>query len=73
MHQAVLNELRSGIHILQSQDNQIVEEATSLLQGMKSEMEAMNKRITSNSIQLLAQQNTNKKNTRRNDGIDRKG
>jgi len=61
MHQAVLKELRSGIHILQSQDNQIVEEATSLFQGMKSEMEAINKRITSNSIQLLAHQNTNKK------------
>jgi len=56
----VLKELRSGIHIVQSQDNQIVEERTSLFQGMKSEMEAMSKRSSGNSIQLLAHQNTNK-------------
>ena len=61
MQQVMLKELRFGIHILQSQDNQIVEEASQLFQGMKSEMEAMSKRITANSIQLLASQNKNKK------------
>jgi len=61
MQQAMLKELRFGIHILQSQDNQIVDEASQLFQGMKSEMEAMSKRITANSIQLLANQNRNKK------------
>jgi len=54
MYQALLKELRFGIQILQSQDNQIVGEATELFSGMKTEMEAMSKRITGNSIQLLA-------------------
>ena len=35
--QAVLEELRSSIHILQDQDNQIVGEATDLFSGMKRE------------------------------------
>ena len=60
MQQAMLKELRFGIHILQSQDNQIVNEASQLFQGMKTEMEAMSKRITANSIQLLANQKKNK-------------
>jgi len=61
MQQAMLKELRFGIHILQTQDNQIVDEASHMFQGMKSEMEAMSKRITTNSLQLLANQNKNKK------------
>jgi len=61
MQQAMLKELRFGIHILQSQDSQIVEEAGQLFQGIRAEMEAMSKRITANSIQLLANQNRNKK------------
>jgi len=61
MHQVVLKESQFGIHILQSQDNQIVEEATDLFEGMKSEMEAMSKRITSHTTQLLPHQNTNRK------------
>jgi len=61
MQQVMLKELRFGIHILQTQDNQIVDEANQLFQGMKTEMEAMSKRITANSIQLLANQNTTKK------------
>jgi len=60
MQQAMLKELRFGIHILQTQDNQIVDEASQMFQGMKSEMEAMSKRITANSIQLLANQNKHK-------------
>jgi len=61
MQQAMLKELRFGIHILQTQDNQIVDEASQMFQGMKSEMEAMSKRITANSIQLLANQNKHTK------------
>jgi len=61
MHLEVLKELRCGIHILLSHDNQIVEEATDLFPGIRTEMEAMSRRITTNSIQLLANQNTNNK------------
>jgi len=38
-----------------------VEEATDLFQGIRTELEAMSNRITSNTIQLLATQGTNKK------------
>jgi len=38
--QAVLEELRAGIHILQGQDNQIVGEATEVFAGIRSELEA---------------------------------
>ena len=61
MQQAILKELRFGIRILQSQDSQIVDEASQLFRGMRTEMDAMSKRITANSIQLLANQNKNKK------------
>jgi len=60
MQQAMLKELRFGIHILQTQDNQIVNEASQMFQGMKNEMDAISKRITANSIQLLANQNKQK-------------
>jgi len=60
MQQAMLKKLRFGIHILQSQDDQIVEEASQLFQGTKTEMEAMSKRITANSILLLANQINNR-------------
>jgi predicted nucleic acid-binding Zn-ribbon protein len=33
---AMLKELRSGIHVLQEQDNQIVEEATDLFVGIRA-------------------------------------
>jgi len=52
--EAMLQELRSGIHVLQSQDNQIVQEATNLFSGMRNELEAQSKRITNNTLQLLA-------------------
>jgi len=53
--QAVLEELRSGIDILQDQDNQTVGEATDLVTGIRTELEAQFKRITDNSLQLFAQ------------------
>jgi len=52
--EAMLQELRSGIHVLQSQDNQIVQEATDLFGGMRKELEAQSKRISGNTFQLLA-------------------
>ena len=52
--EAMLQELRQGIHVLQSQDDQIVQEATSMFGGMKSELEAQSKRISDNTLQLLA-------------------
>jgi len=52
--EAMLQELRSGIHVLQSQDNQIVQEATDLFGGMRNDLEAQSKRISDNTLQLLA-------------------
>jgi len=52
--EAMLQELLSGIQVLQSQDNQIVQEATDLFGGMQREMEAQSKRISDNTLQLLA-------------------
>jgi hypothetical protein len=43
LQDAVLQELRSGIHILQSQDNQIVGEATDLFNGICQELKALSK------------------------------
>ena len=53
--QAILEELRSGIHILQEQDNQIVGEATDMFQGIRAELEALNKKNTDNRLQIFAQ------------------
>jgi len=52
--QAMLEELRSGIHILQDQDNQIVAEATDLFAGIRAEQEAQSKRITDVSLANFA-------------------
>ena len=52
--EAMLQELRSGVQVLQTQDNQIVQEATELFDGMRSELEAQSKRITGNALQLIA-------------------
>lgn len=51
--QAVLQELRSGIHIRQTQDIQIVHEATDLFAGMCQELDTQSKQIPDNSLQLL--------------------
>ena len=54
LQDAMLQELRSGIHILQSQDNQIVSEATDLFNRMRQELEALAKPISDNTLQILA-------------------
>jgi len=55
--EALLQELRSGIHVLQSQDNQIVQEATDLFDGIQKELQAQSKRVSNNTLQLLAVKN----------------
>jgi Mg2+ and Co2+ transporter CorA len=56
---AVLQELYSGIHNLQFQDNQTVSEATDLFAGLQQELEAQSKRISDNTLQMLAVKNSN--------------
>jgi hypothetical protein len=53
--QAMLEELRSGIHILQEQDNQIVGEATDLFTGIQAELETQSKMISNNALTTFAQ------------------
>lgn len=48
--EAMLNELRSGIHSLQHHDHQIVWEATDLCAGIHREQKAMCKRIPNNGL-----------------------
>jgi len=52
--QAVLGELRSSIHILQDQDNQIVTEATDLFTGFRKEQEAQSKKVLDIGLQNFA-------------------
>jgi len=54
LQDAMLQELRSGIHVLQSQDNHTVSEATDLVNGMRQELAALRKRISDNTLQILA-------------------
>jgi hypothetical protein len=53
--QAILEELHSGIPVLQEKDNQIAGEATDLFVGVRSELEAQSKKITDNGLQIFAQ------------------
>ena len=53
--QVVLEEFRSGIHILRDQNNQIISEATDLFTGIRAELEAQSKRITDNCLTIFAQ------------------
>ena len=57
--QAMLQGIRSGIHILQKEDNQIVDEATDLFAGLRQEQEALSKRISHNSLRILAVRTSN--------------
>jgi len=52
--QAVLGELRSSIHVLQNQDNQIVGEATDMFVGIKAELEAQSKKVVDMGVQNFA-------------------
>jgi len=54
LHDAMRQEIRSGVQILQLWDHQIVNEATDLFNGMRQELDAQSKRISDNSLQILA-------------------
>jgi len=51
--QAMLQEIRSGIHVLQEQVNQIVGEATDLFAGICQELDAQNNKIIDNGLQIF--------------------
>jgi hypothetical protein len=59
LQEAVLQEIRSGVNILQAQDNQIVQKANSIFEAHKNELEAISKRVTSCDAQILAVKGTN--------------
>lgn len=57
--QAMLQGIRSGIDILQKEDNQIVDQATDLFAGLRQEQEALSTRISHNSLRILAVRTSN--------------
>jgi hypothetical protein len=59
MQEAVRQEIRSGVNILQAQDNQIVQEAYSIFKAQKNKLKAMSKRITNCDSQVLSIKATN--------------
>jgi len=59
LQQAVLQELLSAIHILQSQDNEIIREATDLVARMRQDLQEQSKRISHNTLHILAVRNSN--------------
>ena len=52
--QAMLEEICSGIHVLQEQDNQIVGEATDLFVGIRQELQAQHKNVIDHGLQIFA-------------------
>jgi hypothetical protein len=52
--QAMLEELRAGIHVLRNQDEQIVEEATDLFAAIKAELDNQSKKVLDTGLQLFA-------------------
>jgi heme oxygenase len=59
LQEVVLQEVGSGVNILQAQDNQIVQEANSIFEAHKNELEAISKRVTKCDGQILAIKGTN--------------
>jgi len=59
LQQSVFLEFQMGISILQSQDDQMAEDASGILPEYHPELEAMSKRPTDNSVQILAFRRTN--------------
>jgi hypothetical protein len=52
LQNVMFQELRSGIHIVQTRDNQIVE-GRDLFNGMRQELDALSKQISDNTLQNL--------------------
>jgi hypothetical protein len=59
LQEVVLQEVGSGVNILQAQDNQIVQEANSIFEAHKNDLEAISKRVTKCDGQILAIKGTN--------------
>jgi len=59
LQEAVLQEIRSGVNILQAQDNQIVQEGNSIFEAHKNELEAISKWVTNCDGQMLSIKGTN--------------
>jgi predicted nucleic acid-binding Zn-ribbon protein len=59
LQEAVLQEIRSGVNILQAQDNQIVQVANSIFEAFKNQLEAISTRVTNCDSQLLYIKGTN--------------
>jgi hypothetical protein len=59
LQEAVLQEIRSAVNILQAQDNQIVEEANTIFETHKKELEAISKRVTNCDGEILTIKGTN--------------
>lgn len=53
-HRAISEKIHSGIHVLQGQDNHIVGETTDLLAGIRHKLEAQNKKVIDNGLQIFA-------------------
>jgi hypothetical protein len=54
LQEALLEEIQSGINMVQAQDTQIVEEANSIFEHYRDAVEAMSKIIADNVSQILA-------------------
>jgi hypothetical protein len=59
LQEAVVQEVRSGINIIQAQDIQIVLEANSVFEAHKKELEAISRRVTNCDGQILSIKGTN--------------
>jgi hypothetical protein len=53
LQEALLEEIQSGINMVQAQDTQIVEEANSIFGHYRDAVEAMSKIIADNASQIL--------------------
>lgn len=77
LKEVIIQEIWSGIEILQSQDNHLVEEATELVAGIRRELEDHSKQICNNLLQILGVKSLNQSIqngisvlTRRIDGVN---
>jgi heme oxygenase len=59
LQDAVRQEIRSEVNILQAQDNHIVQEANVIFDVHRNELESLSKRITENASQILSVKATN--------------
>jgi len=58
LHHAVLQQVHLGIGIMRSHDNDIVEDSSSTFSRINQELQSLSKRISDNTIQILAVKGT---------------